>query len=108
MFYLLPNFWLQNWNHQDRSFLSSQVAQQIVGFPAQSQLPSACRASSAPRTEHQHSRQQQSMNVRIPHAMSQSPSMMQSPGQPSTHFQRNHIPQGHTQNYSCSDNSTWK
>ena len=34
--------------------------------------------------------------------MSQSPSMMQSPGQPSTlifnaHFQQNHIPQGRTQ-----------
>ena len=57
MFYFLANFWLQNWNHQDRLFLSSQAAQQIVGLPAQNQLPSAYRTSSAPRTEHQHSRQ---------------------------------------------------
>ncbi|PSS11366.1 E4 SUMO-protein like [Actinidia chinensis var. chinensis] len=86
-----------NWNHQDLSFLASQAAQHIVGLPAQSQLPSAYRPSSAPITEHQHLRQQHSMNVRIPHGMSQPPSMMRLPGQPSTHFQRNHIPQGSAQ-----------
>ncbi|KAL6986318.1 hypothetical protein U1Q18_019685 [Sarracenia purpurea var. burkii] len=83
----------QNWNHhQDRSFISSQAAQQIIGLQALYRA-----SSSAPSTEHQNTRQQQPLNARLPHVMSHSPSQIRSSAQPSSHSPRNQIPQGGTQ-----------
>ncbi|KAF5935316.1 hypothetical protein HYC85_026445 [Camellia sinensis] len=72
----------QNWDHQNRSFISSQPAQQIVGLAAPSQLASA--------------RQQQPLNLRVPQHMSQSPSLIRSPAQTSSHFVRNQSGVGQT------------
>ncbi|KAL7167614.1 hypothetical protein ACSBR2_038137 [Camellia fascicularis] len=72
----------QNRDHQNRSFISSQPAQQIVGLAAPSQLASA--------------RQQQPLNLRVPQHMSQSPSLIRSPAQTSSHFVRNQSGVGQT------------
>ncbi|XP_057967545.1 E4 SUMO-protein ligase PIAL2 isoform X2 [Malania oleifera] len=56
----------QNWNHRDRSFISGQPVQHVVGLAAPTQLP--VRQNSHPL---------QSMN-RMPHSLSQPPSLVRS------------------------------
>ncbi|XP_058199953.1 E4 SUMO-protein ligase PIAL2 isoform X4 [Rhododendron vialii] len=73
-----------NWNRQNPSFNSSQAAPHIGAF----------RSSSGPMSEHQNLRQQQPLNLRVPHGMGQSPSPIRPSSQSSLNLPRNHIPQG--------------
>ncbi|KAI8569676.1 hypothetical protein RHMOL_Rhmol02G0295700 [Rhododendron molle] len=73
-----------NWSRQHPSFNSSQAAPHIGAF----------RASSGPMSEHQNLRQQQPLNLRVPHGMGQSPSPIRPSSQSSLNLARNHVPQG--------------
>ncbi|XAR55098.1 hypothetical protein NMG60_11030487 [Bertholletia excelsa] len=81
----------QNWDHQDRSFISNQAAQTLVGVPTPNLLSNAYRASartSDRQSFHQH--QPQPLNLGA------SPSLVRSSSQLPPHFTRSQIPQGNT------------
>uniref|UniRef100_A0A2N9GKW1 Uncharacterized protein n=1 Tax=Fagus sylvatica TaxID=28930 RepID=A0A2N9GKW1_FAGSY len=93
----------QNWDHQDRSHISSQSVQPGLGRTAlcRLQMQSAYRASSGLLTDFENPHLQQAFNPRMPQPVGQSSSNIQpSPhlsrnlSQQSPHLSRNHIQQG--------------